>query len=427
MKIYRLAWQLFAAMVAYASLAQATEPAVLTLDAAIRQALVYSPKVKSADAAKSASEGELLQAGYYANPEIGLEAENIGGSGDYKGFRGAEVTYGISQRIETGGKRLARKDIATQARTLSEYDLHAVRLDVVRDVTVAYIQAVAADAKVEIAREEKTFAAEVLKTVSSRVQAAADPLYLKSKAEVADTASAINLAKAERENRTAYHRLEALLGSSDRLMLDRTALSVLSPAGGENVGIAENPDIKRYAAAEERDRAAYALEKANALPDPSLNIGVRDLRDSGDQAFVVGVSLPIPVFQANDGNIRKARFNQVKTEADKQLAEIELAAQLMEHRQQMEEAKNQAERLRKEVIPSAEKAFEQARYGYGLGKFPYLEVLDGQRTLFDTREQYIASLLQYHLSRAEVERLTALHLPAIEALGNVSQEIPHVE
>ena len=194
MKLHTLAWQMLAAMVACASVAQAAEPSVLTLDAAIQQALHYSPKVKSADAAKSASEGESLQAGYYANPEIGVEAENIGGSGDYKGFSGAEVTYGVSQVIERGGKRAARKDMAAQAQSLSEYDLQAAKLDVIRDVTVAYMQVAAADAQVEIAREEKRFAEEVLKTVSSRVQAAADPLYLKSKAEVAGATSAIALA-----------------------------------------------------------------------------------------------------------------------------------------------------------------------------------------------------------------------------------------
>ena len=55
----------------------------------------------------------------------------------------------------------------------------------------------------------------------------------------------------------------------------------------------------------EQSKARLELEQANAIPDPRLSVGVRDFRDSGDQAFIVGVSLPIPVFNANRGNIEE--------------------------------------------------------------------------------------------------------------------------
>lgn len=409
MKKTSFAWQFIAMSLACVGIAQAEEPTVFTLDAIIQKAFIHSPRLKSADAVNLASEGGVIQAAALPNPEISLETENFAGSGDYRGLRSAEVTYGVSQVIETGGKRAARKQMAAQSQSLSEYDKQAVQLDVIRDVTVAYMQVIAAEAQVEIAREEKTFASDVLKTVTTRVEAAADPLYLRSKAEVEDVSSAISLAKAEREARTARRKLNALSGLDAPMLLDEGIFLNLPEVEEAWGDILENPDVKRYTAAIEHDIAAYDFEKANALPDPRVNVGVRDLRDSGDQAFVLGVSLPIPVFNANHGNIRKARYARLKTEADKQTVEIELFAQLEDHRQQMEEAQLQAESLKNTVIPAAEKAFEQARYGYGLGKFPYLEVLDGQRTLFDTREQYIASLLQYHISRAEAERLTGKH------------------
>lgn len=423
MKKHRLAWQSLAMILACASPAQAQEANILTLDEAIQKALIHSPQLKSADAARLSAGGDVLQADALPNPEISLESENFAGSGDYRGLRSAEVTYGVSQLIETGGKRAARKQLAVQAQNLSEYGQQAAQLDVIRDVAVAYMQAIAADAQVEIAQEEKTFAAEVLKTVSSRVQAAADPLYLKSKAEVADVSSTIALAKAERQSRAAKRRLKVLLGGEEVFSLDEQAFLNPSGSDGDSADIVANPDIKRYSAALEHDRVAFELEKANALPDPRVNMGVRDLRDSGDQAFVLGVSLPIPVFNANEGNIRKAQYARLKTEADKLNTEQTLANQLQEHLQQMEEAKLQAERLRDTVIPAAQNAYEQARYGYGLGKFPYLEVLDGQRTLFDTREAYIDSLLQYHISHAEVERLTGKYA----SYGTTFEEISHAE
>jgi len=88
---------------------------------------------------------------------------------------------------------------------------------------------------------------------------------------------------------------------------------------------------------------------------------------------------------------------------------LTLDADLARARQQLENAYVQAMTLKSKIIPSAQEAFSLAREGYGLGRFPYLEVLDAQRSLFAVKQQHIAALRQYHTARAVVERLTARH------------------
>jgi outer membrane protein, heavy metal efflux system len=61
--------------------------------------------------------------------------------------------------------------------------------------------------------------------------------------------------------------------------------------------------------------------------------------------------------------------------------------------------------LQEEVVPKAQLAFEAAGEGYREGKFDYLYVLDTQRTLFETKVQFIGSVEAYHKARADVERL----------------------
>ena len=151
-----------------------------------------------------------------------------------------------------------------------------------------------------------------------------------------------------------------------------------------------------------------SLEKANAIPDPSLNAGVRDFRENGSQAFVFGVSFPLPVLNLNQGNVAKASAELNRARSDSRQAELMLEQSLLENWQGWQTSYLEATSLRKRILPAAENAFNLAWEGYEKGKFPYLEVLDAQRTLFKAREQYHDSLKNYHASRANVERLTGV-------------------
>ncbi len=386
----------------------------IRLSDAIDKALQASPRLQSAQAGLGAAKGTEQQAGYLPNPEISVEAENIAGQNQYEGFDSAEVTYGVSQQIEIGGKRSARKNIASKSSTLAGLELESARLNLIRDTMINYADAVAAQEQVKLAREQKKQAAEVLENVTQRVNAAADPLYQKSKADVAYSTSLIALDKAEREYNVAKSKLSALWGEENTSFSLNSAdffeISVPDEFESINESLKNNPDYLRGDAEFDRSKAALSLERANAIPDPKVNVGVRDFREGGKQAFVVGVSLPIPVLNRNQGNIAKVQHEIARTSANRQAERIDLTTSLNSNWQELQNAYKQAKSLKSSIIPSAEKAFSLARQGYKAGKFPYLEVLDAQRTLAETREQYITTLRQYHSNKAEVERLTAKHI-----------------
>ena len=402
--------------------AQLTE--VITLSDAIDKAMQASPRLQSAKAGLGAAKGTEQQTGYWANPEISVEAENIAGQNRYEAFDSAEVTYGISQQIEIGGKRSARKNIAGKGYTLAELELESTRLNLIRNVTIAYVDGVAAQEQVRLAREQKKLAAEVLENVKQRVDAAADPLYQKSKADVAYFTNLIALDKAEREYNVAKSKLSALWAEENSFFslssIDFFEISAPDDLESINESFKNNPDFLRGDAEFDRSKAALNLEEANAIPDPKINVGVRDFRNGGDQAFIVGVSLPIPVLNRNQGNIAKVQHEIARTSATRQAERIDLTTSLNSNWQELQNAYNQARTLKISIIPSAEKAFTLARQGYRAGKFPYLEVLDAQRTLSETREQYITTLRQYHLKKAEIERLTAKH-----SANKINQEARH--
>jgi cobalt-zinc-cadmium efflux system outer membrane protein len=79
----------------------------------------------------------------------------------------------------------------------------------------------------------------------------------------------------------------------------------------------------------------------------------------------------------------------------------------------MNTAYQQARSLKQELLPQAQKAYAQSRDGYERGNFSYLEVLDAQRTLAETRLQYITLLENYHQAKIRVDRLSGQYAPYI--------------
>jgi len=395
------------------------------LEDAIARALSQSPRLKGFAYGLAAAKGEQDQAGVWENPEIGVEAGNVAGTGPYKGFDSAEVTVGVSQEFQPRGKISARKGVAGKGVEIALLEAQGAALDVIRDVTAAYAEAVAAEEIVRLATEQKELAEDVLKSVSIRVAAAAAPLFQKSRAEVERAAAAIALDKAIRERDIARKKLAVLMGEESFIQpLDAAAFFAIAmpgPAALEE-GLEANPDIVKLNSSLEQSRARFDLEKAGAIPGPRLSVGLRDFRDGSDQAIVAGVSWPIPVFNANRGNITKARSAVSRTELDNQQFRLNAAAELSEARERMENAYLQVQTLNSEILPSADRAFRLAREGYGLGRFPYLEVLDAQRSLSGVRQQQIAALKDFHAARAGVERLTAAHMGMIQNAGEQNDE-----
>ncbi len=223
-----------------------------------------------------------------------------------------------------------------------------------------------------------------------------------------------------RERDTARKKLASLMGTEGFTQpLDSTAFYNLQKPSQKELEekLDANPDLVKLQSGLEQSKARLELEKANAIPDPRVNVGVRDFRDSGDQAFLVGIALPIPVFDANRGNIERARHEVSRTELDSRQFKLDAQIELTQSYAAMESAYLQAETLKNEVLPAADKAFRLSREGYGLGRFPYLEVLDAQRSLFEVKQQQIAATREFHAAKAQAERLTAAHADELPNAG----------
>lgn len=384
---------------------------LITVDDAFKKARDASPRFKSAASALEAAKGVEDQAGAWRNPEFGFEAENVAGSGKFSGTDAAEYTYGLSQTVEIGGKLSARKKVAQALREVAETELLSELLNLKRDIHVVYSEVLAEAEALKLAIDQEKLARDVLATVSERVDAAAEPEIQRSMAEVAHATSVIARQQKEKQLKIAKELLARLWGASELdVSLDHSHFFKLQAPNAFHTYLEKLdsiPDVRRLNFMQAEKKSLLNLEKAQAIPDPNFSLGMRDFKESRDKAFIFSVSLPIPVLNQNRGNVAKAHAKVAQAASEAHQAKLMLEQLLIESWQGWNTAYSEAINMQNKLLPAAEKAFKLARAGYEKGKFPYLEVLDAQRTLFNARAQYHDALKRYHTARANVKRLTS--------------------
>jgi cobalt-zinc-cadmium efflux system outer membrane protein len=168
--------------------------------------------------------------------------------------------------------------------------------------------------------------------------------------------------------------------------------------------IAHSPTLRRAQGEVQRANAAYELERSRRVPDLTLSLGAKRAPESGRSQPMIGVSVALPLFDANQGAQLEALRRRDAAEA---LAEAEaqrLRTEVLQTVDQLQARASEALALKQDVLPAAQSAYDAASRGFELGKFGFLDVLDAQRTLLQARTQYLAALAQVHRAAAELER-----------------------
>jgi len=383
----------------------------ITLQQALSLALLHNPELASFSLEIRAKEAQVIQSGLYPNPELETEVEEFGGGKGMNEFDGVETTIRISQLIPLGRKISKRKRVASLEKDLSIQDFESKKRDVLTLTAKAFIEVLAAQERLYLAKELKTLAQDVLETVSARVSAGKDFPVEKTKAEVAISTSIIKLEKAQRALDSTRINLSLTRGNNNPIFKkakgDFYTTKDIPSLLEIQEKISRNPDIARWKQEIEMRKAVIKRENSKAIPDITFSFGKRFLAEDNSDAFVMGFSLPLSVFDRNQGSRLEAKHRLSKAKKDEEAVKLQIHSFLSRSYQLLSSASMEVDILRDKVLPDAKKVFDNSTEWYRKGKYSYLQVLDAQRTLFQIREQFIDALSSYHQGVNNVERLIA--------------------
>lgn len=389
----------------------------LTLTDALARASASDPAAAGAEARSAAAQAALRQADVRLNPSITGDLENFAGTGPYSLLDRVEATVAYEQVLERGGKREARTGRARAEIEVVRLRREVQRLDLLERVQTAYAEALAAEAELLIAEARLIAAQRSQADIDRRVSRARDPLFAGSRAEASTASAEITRDQASVAARDARLALAAFWGATSDFTLDLDDFTRTSVAGAEPAG--DPPDLALLAAQRDAAAAAVQLERSRSVTDPTVRAGVRYLGDGTSLAFVVGGSIPLQRYDTNRGAIQRAQAERTAAEADIAAARLQRERDIARLTARLAASVSEAERIRAEVIPVAERTVTQVREGFNRGGFSYIDVTESERALADARARRTAVLKQHHLDRARLDRLTGRHAALIASASDL--------
>jgi cobalt-zinc-cadmium efflux system outer membrane protein len=292
------------ARVTFAYPTKAIEPSgPITLHAALLLASQANPDVAAARQELSAVEASALQAGVLPNPSVGVQIQDTKPNT-------RETVLQLSQPIELGGKRAARVRVAERSRDAAVAELRAKEADVQSTVISAFFDLLTAQERVRLAQQSVELAQQATTVISKRVGAGKVSPVEETRARVAESGVRLELVQARSELTSARRRLSATWGNSmprfERAEGELQALPELPDPNALLHRLSKSPELARAQLEVDRRQALAQVERSRRIPDVTVTLGVDRNRELGRNQAIISVSVPIPVFDTNRGNVLEA-------------------------------------------------------------------------------------------------------------------------
>lgn len=381
---------------------QAQPAQTLTLEQAQALAASRSFAVTAAEREVEANDGAVRQAGARRNPELNTSVEDT-----QRSTRTTTATVGFP--IELGGKRAARQTAADRGRELAQAELSTVRARLRADVVRAFFGVLVAQQRVELTANSAELATRGAEAVAKRVMAGKVSPVDETRARVDQANARLEASEAVSELESARQALAALWGDPGltypAVEGDIESLPVPASSSELTRELDNAPGLLTSRLEVDRRRALIDVERSKGVPDLTVTVGVKRDNDLGRTQAVVGVSIPLPFFDRNQGATYEALKRADKASDDYQAARIRTLTELQQASNQLAVARNAAQTLKITVLPAAQQAYDAATTGFQAGKFGLSDVLDAQRSLLQARARYLTALSTSNQATTAIDRL----------------------
>lgn len=389
----------------------------LTLQAATQKTLQHNPTLSIFEWRGRALDGERDNAAQAPGYEIGLETENILGSGEFSDFDNAEITLTLSSVIELGGKQLARTTAVDARSALITAEKHAAALDLLGDVTRAFITTLSLQEKLKLATDATALAKTTYQQVRQRAQRGAV-----TQADVLRAKAALASAHLQQAKLAAMFASNKVVLAShwgdtkptfDHLAGDLFAFSAVEPFALLYERVTSTPALNVLANKQRIRDAELALARSQSDADLRWQIGIKQVESSGDNAFSVGLSMPLFNERRNRGAVKAADAAAQQVRYHKAATLLSMRARLFKaytHRQQQFATVQQ---LRDDILPTLSEALSHTQAAYEGGRYSYFDWVSAQQETLAARQALIDAATSVLLNQNLIEQLTAQPLKSL--------------
>jgi outer membrane protein, heavy metal efflux system len=375
-------------------------------DLAALQALAAqnNPSLREAWAQMEAARGRWVQAGRYPNPIVGYSGQQLGSN------QTEQNGVLIGQEIITAQKLRFDQGAAAQEIERAHQQYHAQYNRVLTDTAVAYYEALAAQQRVALGRRLVGISDDLAGTVDQLVKANEVSRIELLQAKIEASNSRVELTNAENRLTAAWRSLATVVG------LPTLPQQTLADAFG-NVPRdlsweaslerlqTQSPEVGMAVADAERARWQYQRAMRQPVPNVTVQSVVQYDKDTEGMNGNLQVTLPIPLFNRNQGGIREASANIVVAEQAIDRVQLQLEQRLAGVFERYASALQQVERYGTEIVPASQEQLDLVTQAFRAGEVNYLSLLIAQRTYFQAQLASLAAHRDLAVAASEIEGL----------------------
>ncbi len=369
-------------------------------------------------------QGRIVQAGLKPNPTLDVEVitDKLGGT------REGEYNFSASyiQPIERGSKRAKRIRIAQLELAQAEKELVFQEQQLIGEIRLQYAESIAALESLKVTERLIALNENTAKLVEVRVKegdAARLDLNL-VKVEV-NRLKATRL-QAEIQVRASLTKLKFLIGLDLQEPLKLQPILKLSTPDNFNleslqeIALRTRADLQAVRIGEDLAQARIDLAQAESKSDINIfgryqqSRSIFDTKTIGrlqdtDRQLGFGISIPLKLFNRNQGAIAETIATKMQTSRRRELVEQVVKRDVALAYAKLEIVLESLKLYETEILSGTQENLKIIRAAYDLGEQPLLDVITEQRRFIESEQQYTNVRKDYSFSIIELEK--ALGLP----------------
>lgn len=404
----------------------------LTLAGLQQMSVTYSPVIRQAAADVEQARGRAVQAGLYPNPIVGYEGDTIG-TARTDGYNGVFFT----QEFVTAGKLTLAQNAALMQMRAAEADLRKARISLASRVRRGYFEVLVAQEQVRFNRALAELSEEVYQAqidlVTGGEAAPYEPLQLRVFAVQARNA----VVQSQNTLEGVWRQLAAALGMP-HLTRHTAAGSVELAIPAIDYDRAAAVMLQRHSdllAAQARiDSATCNLRLQEVTPIPNVTLYSAFQRDDttplSDYSANVQLSVPVPVFNRNQGNISTAHAQLVRANQDLADVRNNLMAGLATANARLASSRVIASSYRSDLLPDQVRAYRGVyeRFRVDGEDVDFSQLVVSQQSLGQVVSSYLTALSEQWSSTVDVAELLQIDdLVTMDGLGTTAVPDPAPE
>lgn len=402
-------WLLLATSITLAEAAP-PEQAELTLPEAAARVLERNPQLRAADYARGIAAADKAEASFKPQWSVSLELEDLLGTGAMSGFDSSQSTLRLSRIFQPADIRATRMDAASAFGDRTNNEIDGERLDLMTQVAMRFLEVVYRQELLRLAELSVDLWQDARDLAMDRERAGAAPAADRLRTEIRVAQAELDLASARGNLEAARMSLSGSWGGAQpdfaRAGGALCSLSALPAFDDAVTRIDRNPDLLRFASEQRLWEAEARLAVAQQRPSWTLSAGVRHLATSGDQAFVVGFSVPLGQKARSAPSQQRATARGQQATLQAEAFRLEARATLFDVFQQAAHATREVQLFDDTILPKARAIRNEIEAGYGVGRFSHTALVNAQTELLVAAKARIDSCADHHRLLIDIERLT---------------------